>query len=343
MDEYRNKILDYFNLILGINVNSLYTGEYCYKDTNLLENSEIIKDLYIECEEKLYDLNIEQYENKYDVEYLSFVDILDRCLEFFRYLDDITQNKYSFMEQFNNFVTNGTLNLNYNGGSTWTNKKENDEHVSVDIVIKNNMGDVFKIIHEFFHLNNIDKINCSSNTRSFSEFVSLYFENLAMKYFSNMENVMPFYVLFNISNFKNGEKGFDELDFLSIYDKYGKIDENYFNINNMSKYIDEYLNKIGEFLSSNDNFIFNVINGYPYVLGVLLSNCLIYSDDFDEREVSEKVLNLYYDIDSKNFIDILKKFDFVLDNEINVKKINDSYENLGEVLTRLSGCKKGSR
>jgi len=205
------------------------------------------------------------------------------------------------------------------------------------------MGDVFKIIHEFFHLNNIDKINCSSNTRSFSEFVSLYFENLAMKYFSNMENVMPFYVLFNISNFKNGEKGFDELDFLSIYDKYGKIDENYFNINNMSKYIDEYLNKIGEFLSSNDNFIFNVINGYPYVLGVLLSNCLIYSDDFDEREVSEKVLNLYYDIDSKNFIDILKKFDFVLDNEINVKKINDSYENLGEVLTRLSGCKKGSR
>jgi len=340
MDEYRNKILDYFNLILGINVNSLYTGEYCYKDTNLLENSEIIKDLYIECEEKLYDLNIEQYENKYDVEYLSFVDILDRCLEFFRYLDDITQNKYSFMEQFNNFVTNGTLNLNYNGGSTWTNKEMSDEHSSVDIAIENNFGDVFKIIHEFFHLNNIDKLNYSSNTRSFSEFISLYFENLAMKYFSNDENVLPFYVFFNVSNFINGENGYDELDFLSTYDKYGKIDSNYFELKGMSKYTSEYLDKVGEFLNNNNNFIFDVINGYPYVLGALLSNYLIYSDSFNEKVVTDKVLDLYYNVDDKSFCDILNDFGLLIDNEININGISESYDNLNSFLGHLDSNKK---
>ena len=340
MTENQKKILDYVNLILSINVNSLYTGEYCYKDTNLLKNIRLIRTVHGEYKNNLDKLELRKYYGKeYSLDYLSFVDVLDKCLEYFKYLDGITDNKHSFVEQFNDVVSNGILNLEYdNNSSTRTYKYRNEEHTSVDIRMENTIGDVFKIIHEFFHLKNLDKIGISSNTRSFSEFISLYFENLAMKYFSKDEEVLPFYTNYLVYNFSNNFDYDSELTLLALYDKWGEIDDNLFEIYDIS--FDSFFDELFELMMSYDDLIFKVIDRYPYVLGSLLSNYLIYSSEFDVRDITEKVLDLYDNIDNIDFIDVLKNFAFVIKNKVNSEKISDSFDNLILHLDGLYAKKK---
>lgn len=340
MSEDEEQLLGCINLILSINVNSLYTGEYCYKDTNLLKNIGLIRDIHKVYKYNLDKLELKKYYGKeYSFDYLSFVDVLDRVLEYFKYLDDITDNKYNFVKEFNDVISNGTLNLEYDSdGSTCTYKRIDEEHISIDIKVENNLGDVFKIIHEFFHLKNLDKIGSSSNTKSFSEFISLYFENLAMKYFSKDEEVLPFYINYLVYNFSSSFDYESELTLLTLYDKTGNIDDNLFKMYDIS--FDSFFDEIIELINTNDGLIFKVIDRYPYVLGSLLSNYLIYSSEFDVSDVTNNVLNIYENIDDMNFKDILKKFGLILKGEIDNEKISSSFDNLSFYLDKLYYKKK---
>lgn len=307
-----NNTLELLNKIIKINIESLNDGKYFNKDNNFYNNIDLIINMFDNYLELLEKININNYlKYKYNPVYLNKNDIKKICYDVFNYIDNITENKYNFYNRFTIVSKLGIFNISENNKEWNTTSKELTYKINGKLDYS--IVDVISIIHEFFHLDyvNLGKID---NVKSMSENISIYFETLAIKYLLNNEmfydGLIQSYLKRLTNNINNIEKNYIELIIIKIYKKYGNITQKLIEDLDMKEIIIEFIN------NHIDNPQIEVFDTYPYILGILISNNLLFSKYNTNKEVLE-LLKIYDNINSYDFNDILEKlhyFEFDIDN-----------------------------
>ena len=171
-----------------------------------------------------------------------------------------------------------------------------------------------------------------------SENISIYFETLAIKFLSDKgmfcDGVISSYLKRLIGNFGDVEKNYIELNIMYLYKKYGYIDNEIVNKLGINELVVGFIN------SHVDKPKIDVFDSYPYILGILVSNNLLFSN-YDEMDVTCRLLTIYDNISSYKFKDILDMLHY---DEIDTDVIaNNSREFLNQSiykkLKRSISCK----
>ena len=137
-----------------------------------------------------------------------------------------------------------------------------------------------------------------------------------------------------IGNFGDVEKNYIELNIMYLYKKYGYIDNDVVNKFGINGLVIDFIN------FHVDKPKIDVFDSYPYILGILVSNNLLFSN-YDEKDVTCRLLSIYDNISSYKFNDILDMLHY---DEIDTDVIaNNSREFLNQSiykkLKRSISCK----
>ena len=330
------EVLELLNSVIKVNVDSLSSGRYFDKDNNFYDNIEFIIDMFDKYVELLDKINVNNYLcYRYRSINLTSKEIKLLCYEVFKYIDNITDNNYNFYDKFVMVIKCGMFNLS-SDNDDWNTVSDNCS-VKVNGKLSYTIHDVISIIHEFFHLDYVNLIGLD-NVKSMSENISIYFETLAIKFLSDKgmfyDGVISSYLKRLIGNFGDVEKNYIELNIMYLYKKYGYIDNEIVNKLGINELVVGFIN------SHVDKPKIDVFDSYPYILGILVSNNLLFSN-YDEMDVTCRLLTIYDNISSYKFNDIL---DMLYYDEIDTDVIaNNSREFLNQSiykkLKRSISCK----
>lgn len=306
-------VLELLNSVIKVNVDSLSTGRYFDKDNNFYDNIEFIIDMFDNYVELLDKINVDSYLcYRYKPISLTIMEIKLLCCEVFKYIDNITDNIYSFYDKFLMVSEYGMFNLS-DDNDEWNTVSDNC-NVKMNGNLSYTIHDVISIVHEFFHLDYVNLISLD-NVKSMSENISIYFETLAIKFLSDKgmfyDGVVSSYLKRLIGNFDSVEKNYVELNMIYLYKKYGYIDNDVVNKFGINELVIDFVN------FHVDKLKIDVFDSYPYILGILISNNLLFSN-YDEKDVTCSLLSVYDNISSYRFSDIL---DMLLYDELDIDVI----------------------
>lgn len=330
------EVLELLNSVIKINVDSLSTGRYFDKDNNFYDNIEFIIDMFDKYVDLLDKINVNNYLcYRYKTVNLTVMEIKFLCYEVFKYIDNITDNKYNFYDKFVMVSKCGMFNLSSNNDD-WNTVSDN-YNVKVNGKLSYTINDVISIIHEFFHLDYVNLIGLD-NVKSMSENISIYFETLTIKFLSEKgmfyDEVISSYLKRLIGNFSNVEKNYIELNMMYLYKKHGRIDNEIVNKLGINDLVIDFINNHVEKPK------IDAFDSYPYILGILISDNLLFSN-YDEKDVTCRLLSIYDNISSYKFSDILDMLHY---NEIDTNVIANNSRNflnqsIYKKLKRSIGCK----
>lgn len=294
------EVIELFNKILRINVDSLNTGKYFCRDNNFYNNIEFLIDMFDKYIELLDRIGVNDYLSyRYKPVYLNSEEIEKLCHDVFLYIDSITGNKYNYCDRFKMVSNYNIFNLSDNNDE-WNTISDNC-NVKVNGKLSYTVQDVISIIHEFFHLDYVNLIGLD-NVKSMSENISIYFETLAIKFLSCKDmfydGLISSYLKRLVGNFDNFPKNYVELNMMYLYKKYGFIDNDIIDRLDISDMVISFIN------NHVDDLKIDVFDSYPYVLGILISNNLLFSN-YSDNDVTCELLNIYDNISSYNFNDIM--------------------------------------
>ena len=342
MDKEKEVILNNINRIIKLNLESLNNGKYFKNDINLINNLDFFDKLYDEYVYFIESINLESYlQCKYEPMHISKGKMLFLVKEIFGYFDSITDYRFKFNELFNKLLEEKVLTINEESNEWNIEKKGNNYQVNANLSY--NIGDVISFVHEFFHIDSIERIS-DNNVKSFSEFFSIYFETLAIEYLKNKYDYYDGLIYFYINRvgelYIKFDECYEELFFLKSYNEYGPIEEQTLTDMGYNTEDNDLWNLFKEFCIKHfDNPKLKIINNYPYLLGVMVSNYLLFSNSDDISTITNKVLDLYINIDNLQFEDILKELDFHIDSNSYNSKIEESIKNIRLSLSNTY-CKK---
>ena len=330
------EVLELLNSVIKVNVDSLSSGRYFDKDNNFYDNIEFIIDMFDKYVDLLDKINVNNYLcYRYKTINLTVTEIKLLCYEVFKYIDNITDNNYNFYDKFVMISKCGMFNLSSNNDD-WNTVSDN-YNVKVNGKLSYTIYDVISIVHEFFHLDYVNLIGFD-NVKSMSENISIYFETLAIKFLSDKgmfyDGVISSYLKRLIGNFGDVEKNYVELNIMYLYKKYGYIDNEIVNKLGINELVVDFIN------SHVDKPKIDVFDSYPYILGILVSNNLLFSN-YNVNDVTCRLLTIYDNISSYKFNDILDMLHY---DEIDTDVIaNNSREFLNQSiykkLKRSISCK----
>ena len=330
------EVLELLNSVIKVNVDSLSTGRYFDKDNNFYDNIEFIIDMFDKYVELLDKINVNNYLGyRYKTVNLTGMEIKKLCCEVFKYIDSITDNNYNFYNRFIMVSKYGMFNLS-SDNDDWNTVSDN-YNVKVNGKLSYTLHDVISIIHEFFHLDYVNLIGID-NVKSMSENISIYFETLAIKFLNRMDisgdELISSYLKRLIGNFSNIVKNYVELNMMYLYKRYSYIDNDIVNKLGINELVIDFIN------SHVDKPKIDVFDSYPYILGILISNNLLFSN-YNVKDVTCRLLAIYDNISSYKFSDILNMLHY---NEIDTDVIaNNSRKFLNQSiykkLKRSISCK----
>lgn len=244
-----------------------------------------------------------------------------------------------YLKEYDELIVSGKLNFDYDNkySSCCILKAKNGIIAKyIDISRKFNYEDVINLIHEFFHYTQIKDSYMTYNYEFLTEFISIYFEQLATNYLVKEKHIpiSELNINLRIIDFLRNNNSFKRYAIILLaYENLGDINKN--TINEIDKkiglkdiYFEEecinFLKKLDEIneLSLDEekiNKMVSLVNlNYRYIIGTILAYyALKYSNLENMIELNDKINNEYAD---KLVEEILEKVNI----KINKEMINES-------------------
>ena len=288
----------------------------------LINNVNIINDeiyyliqLYYMNEEKIK--TIDKYEIKFD-KYAAITEVRN-----------ILHSINPFYEQkFNYYLKNKKIIFGKFNKSCTTNSK-------MYIKQRNNIEDVFVIIHEFFHFVHLEKYNYNMedpNWYTLTEMIAINFElyTLINLYNNHMykEDIRRYILKLIYNIYIRADDIAVEAMSLNIYDKYKKFDtESFYKYKKVKQVPDDFIYLINQLVKKGEPFIYheNATYIYAFPLSIVMATRMNL-----DIEYFNKVMVLFENINKysvKEILDILE-LSYIMSSD-------DSYENLYQIMTQI--------
>lgn len=200
---------------------------------------------------------------------------------------------------------------------------------------KNNIEDIFVIIHEFFHFIHLEKYNYNMENAEWytlTEMIAIMFEFYALLNMYNnhiYKNEIRKYILKLISGiYIRSDEIVIEATILNIYDKFKKIDDEAFNkYKKIKKIPDDFIELINKLALKGNPFIYH--ENATYIFAFPLALVAATKMNMDDEYLT-KVLNVFDNINNYNIKEILDNLDlsYIISKENN-------YENLYQVMIQI--------
>lgn len=196
--------------------------------------------------------------------------------------------------------------------------RENDQD-SINIPLKYNISDVYKIVHEVFHFFNLPNTgtNTSEARNYFTEFISILSEFLLEDYLNKKRYSNQEYYFLKLDRFLDTYYAVAKLlcifSLLKCYIENGKLNnEIYYNYSsNLSESKQKIINKYSEYVIESILIKESLDISYPvkYFIGILFASSFYNKLNGEEMQI-EDLIDLNDNINYFNISDILNGFNY---------------------------------